>query len=154
MKTLYLLLLPLLITACDKTTDCCTVVDTGIAIAYTNAEGENWLKQQELTEENIQVYYLNHGQKEKMYRGNLDKPKMFSIYPDNSGKEILGLSPSDYIENSKSRTLIEFSDTEVDTVDCLFDTKGNNTICTEVWYNGESAWTTNQGQRQIQIIKE
>lgn len=155
MKKLYFLLLPIMFLSCDKSTDCCVVVDTNIDIMYVDENGDSWLDQKELNENNINIYFMKDGQKEKVFRGNLDAPKMFSIYQDASGKDVFRLFPSDYIENNKSRTLIEFSSTDVDTVDCVFNTRNNNMICEEIWYNGEPIWNTTQNSpRVIEIVKE
>jgi len=155
MKKIYLLLLPLIFSSCEKSKNCCTVVDTAIEIHYVDENGNNWLNQQELNENNINVYFMKEGQKEKIFRGNLDQPKMFSVRKNALGEDALGLSPSDYIENNKSRTLIEFSSADVDTVDCLFNTSNSNMICEEVWYNGKPIWDASQNTpRAVEIVKE
>ncbi|MFD1186151.1 hypothetical protein [Pontibacter rugosus] len=154
MKQLYLLLLPLLFISCEKTTECCVVVDTSIDLQYRTEDGEDWLQQQQLNEKNISVYFINESQKEIISKGKLYSPEMIIINQDGSGKRILQLFPSDYIKNNTSRTLIEFSATDVDTVDCLFNTKNSSMICEEVRYNGKLVWSMNQGSpRIIQVIK-
>lgn len=155
MKKMYLLLLPLVLSSCEKSKDCCAVVDTGIEIKYIDENEESWLNQQGLNENNINVYFMKEGQKEKIFRGSLDEPKMFSIRKNDLGEDVLRLFPSDYIENNKSRTLIEFSSIDVDTVDCLFNTSSSNMIIEEVWYNGEPVWNASQNtSRAVEIVKE
>ena len=155
MRKLYFLPLLLLFTACEEASDCCSVVDTSLDIKYSDVNGGNWLNQQGLHEGNITVYFMKEGRKEKVHRGHLDTPKMFSIYRNASDQEILRLFPSDYIENGKSYTLIEFSATDVDTVVCLFNTSNSSIIGEEVWYNGKSVWNIDQSSpRAIEVIKQ
>lgn len=148
-----ILLLVGLLSACSTSQDCCTVIDTAVNIHYLDQQGKNWLTEQGITEQNLTVYFVKEGQAEKIYRGNLDAPKMCKVIEGESAEKELRLFPSDYLANSYSLTLLEFPDGKVDTVKCYIETKGINQICKQVWYNGASKWQAGQTSRRIEIIK-
>lgn len=150
-RVMLLLLLGLL-SACSRQ-DCCTVIDTAVSIHYLDGQGKNWLTLQGVTEQNLTVYFVKEGQAEKIYRGNLDAPKMCKVVEGESAEKELRLFPSDYLSNNYSLTLLEFPDGKVDTVKCFIETKGANQICKQVWYNGASKWQAGQTGRRIQVVK-
>jgi hypothetical protein len=99
------------------------------------------------------VYFVRNGQAEKIYRGNLDAPKMCKVAESASGEKKLYLFPSDYLDNNYSLTLLEFPDGKVDTVRCYITTRRGDQICKQVWYNGELKWQQGQDGRRIEIVK-
>ncbi len=127
---------------------CCDVIDTGIAIRYTDAQGHDWLRAQQITADGMEVYFLCAGKKLRVYNASRDLPKSIRLFrePD-TARTILGLGPSDcYTSASESVTLLEFPDHSVDTVQCRFNLANGNVVCTEVRYNGRSYWNSQTGQ--------
>jgi hypothetical protein len=148
-----------LVLAGCTTRKCCDVIDTGILIRYNNAQGQDWLRTQQITEAGMEIYFLCEGKKLRVYNATRDMPKSIRLFrePDTARTSLL-LGPSDcYTSASESVTLLEFPDHSVDTVRCRSNLSGGNILCTEVRYNGQPRWNSQAQQtgkgRYFTVIK-
>jgi len=102
------------IISCKDDSDCCTIIDTDVAIFYKNELGENLINSTiDFQESKIKVYYKNGNEYEYIYDGNLDSPNMHKVYENGEGNSILTVFPSNY-----------------------YELDNNSQICTGAWLNG------------------
>lgn len=135
--------------SCDKKSDCCTIIDTDVSIHYITKSGSDLINSSDdFDESNIRIYYKNGNAFEYVYKGNLDNPGMYLLDPDENGKLILTVFPSNYYESNQSSTLIELNPNAIDTLVCEFELESNREICKKAWLNG-----VEMNNRFIQVMK-
>lgn len=127
----------IVISSCNKKTDCCAIIDVDVQIHYKNALGESLINSvDDFNESNIKVYYKNGNEFEYIFQGNLDYPNMHRVGEDENGNVILTVFPSNFYEGNQSTTLIELNENVSDTLVCEFDLEGSREVCTGAWLNG------------------
>ena len=153
-KLLYLLLISLIVISCDKSENCCTIVDTHVDIRFVDANGDNILDQTNGIESSkitifnkIENFWVEYSE------GNLDNPKGYMVY-EKDGENYLRLFPNGEITtNNLSETKIQYSIFEPDVLKSEIDLSNGNIICTKVWLNEVLIWEGNDSERVIQIEK-
>lgn len=100
---------------------------------------------------NVDLFYLNNGQKERVYNGNMDYPENFFIFEAN-GQYYMRLFPSEYVIGNRSTSFIQFNQTDIDTLTCQLLKSESKAVCTQVWYNDQLVWDGN-GPRYFEIRK-
>lgn len=127
-----------LLFGCKNKTINSVVIDTHIDILLVSPTGDNLIDQNEINDNNIKIYYLIDGKKELFSKGNLDYPKGYTIVKNSDNRNIFRLFPNDNQETPI--TLIEFPNSDIDTIKCEFYKSSSSTICTQVWYNNVVKW--------------
>lgn len=127
--------------------NCCDVIDTTVYIQYRDGNGADWLRANSVTTDKLENYAVCDGKKTRVFQGNLDAPKFLRIYQEpNAPFSTLQVYPNDCGSGvTESVTLLEFPDHSLDTLRCRFDHKGGSTVCTDVRYNGQLRWSSQQG---------
>ncbi|MFD1095558.1 hypothetical protein [Salegentibacter chungangensis] len=151
--TLFLFLTSLL-NSCSSESDCCAIVDTLTWIKYVDEAGSNFLAKEGITEADIEVYHKINGAWEEYYEGNLDSPKGIAL-TEREGEIYLRLYPNtNTSEASYSETKLVFKNFEgADLIKTKIDRSGNTTRVTEVYYNGELKWQSQEDERIFEVIK-
>ncbi|UIR55211.1 hypothetical protein LZQ00_13135 [Sphingobacterium sp. SRCM116780] len=104
--------------------------------------------------ENIHLYYVNDHIPTKVYNPNSDYPKGFFIFTKNQNEFGIQISLNNQKTNNKSRTIINWSQTIIDTIDVEFNT--SNEI-QKLWINNKESWkrtNSNENIIYLTLIKE
>jgi hypothetical protein len=149
---IILSLLCLFFSSCDKK-DCCGIQrDTILEFEIINGEGKDLLNSETpgfYNKDNIEVYYLINGIKEKVFYPNLDNPKQFLVYTVGN-KYVLRLFPNENKSNNSSITYLELNKSDTDTVKCIYAI--NSLVVEEVYYN-DSLVFNGSGARSFVVKK-
>lgn len=96
------------------------------------AHAEGW------NEENIDIFYLIDGEKERVYHSNLDLPKRFKIVHGTEDRYYMLLWLSEHVEDEHTVTYVEFPNGETDTLKIHAEEKSNGVVrADKFWYNEE-----------------
>lgn len=166
MKTLIFLLLTMfMIISCssnDNPTNKGVYIDTGINLIIKNNLGEDLLlpsTPNTLNTDEIELYYLLDGQKEKVFIGNLTYPKNYFIYNYINSKAIT-IFPDYQSKDEFPVTYVKWNSTDTDTIKCHFNRGNKNDgkyiSCDKVWFNNKLVYPTTENQktgRFINLIK-
>lgn len=147
-KSLPFILFALLLYGCSTSPNSETVVNTSVDIIFIDKNGKELLNPNELnaiTEQNTDLYYLINGEKQKIFKGHLECPKMFCI---NNTKDnnttvynyIMKVFANTIRGQKTATTYLEFEDGSMDTIKVayVFFGAGNNSVTlTKIWYNGK-----------------
>ncbi|MGF1923214.1 MAG: hypothetical protein ACQUHE_03470 [Bacteroidia bacterium] len=124
--------------SCERK-DCCTVISSAVEITVLNQQGKNLLAEPAVfAKGDIEKYDVVNGAPQLYNQPHLDADKGFLLIKDVAGKERLRLFLYHNKEEKRSRTLIKFGNTKMDTVDCEFRYSGSSVFLEKVWLNGES----------------
>ena len=133
----------LLITGgCKKNSKSGTIVAVDIGIVYKDNMGNNLLDSttpNHYSYANMHVFYLENGVKEEYYDREMDDPKGLKIAKDSTGEYFLGV----FLNSSRAEndtTLLQLSNTDIDTIVGTFDKSNGNIILKKVWYNAILKW--------------
>ncbi|GAB3017305.1 hypothetical protein GCM10027051_22590 [Niabella terrae] len=88
----------------------------------------------------IKTYYSKNGTFYEVFEGNLDRPRMFSIYKHPDGRYRIGIGLNIEKTEEYPITLIKWSDTDTDTLKGAFYRTPSSILVTKVWFNGELKW--------------
>lgn len=134
------------------------VRDVAIEMSISDVKGNDLLNPETTGAfrfEDIDLFYLKNGQKERVYDAYMDNPKNFFIFKSGS-KYYMRLFPNEHIENGFATTYIQFNESETDTIQCEFakpPNKNSGYISVfRVWYNGKIVWD-GEGSRYFEVIK-
>jgi len=157
MKTPFLVLLSILGGfSCKKSTDNAVVIDAIVNIQIIDGQNKNLIGEVPSVDfSDLKIYYLIDEKKELFYKGDLDYPKGYALLEDSHGEKYLRLFLN--TQGDLPITLIQFNDTDIDTVECEFNKKNGNINCTKIWYNDVLEWNVKDNSssenREITIIK-
>ncbi|MGE4288289.1 MAG: hypothetical protein AB7E36_06340 [Salinivirgaceae bacterium] len=166
MKYLNLILIMLLL-GCDteKPSDMFNL-DAGVSFYVVNENGNDLLdpeNENAIGYNDITIYYLVDGEKQEFYNPDLDSPKGFSIFEPEGlfTKYNIGLGLNTKGTEKITTTLIEWYNTEVDTIKAEIERGDNYAISTKIWFNDIVVWDVNNpelsetknGSRFFQIVK-
>ena len=157
MKTPFLALLSILCGfSCKKSTDNAVVIDAIVNIQIVDGQNKNLIGEASSVYFNdLKIYYLIDENKELFYRGNFDYPRGYALLEDANGEKYLRLFLN--TQGELPVTLIQFNDTDIDTIECEFIRKNGNINCAKIWYNDVLEWNikdkNSSENREITIIK-
>lgn len=154
-KIIAFLLIATISLACsDNKNNCCTNIDTGISIKYSNQNGENLFEiPNGIAESDITVYHKINGEWKRYFRGNLDYPKGIATQQREDGTYLLIFPSTTIVDDNYSETKIEFSESDSDIIKTKIRNANSNETVTEVYYNGQLKWVTQNGERKFEIVK-
>ena len=122
--------------SCERSNNCCTIIDVDVNLTVQNQQGQNLLASPVLfTKSNIETYHVINGQTQLFNQPNLDADKGFLMIDGAKGKEIRVFPYFNKTEKF-SRTLIKFGNTKIYTIDCEFNFSGPSVLLQKVWFNG------------------
>lgn len=132
-------------------------VETFVSITYSDGMKTDLLDPSNanaIKEEDIEVYYLENGQKRHIYDPELDLPKNLKIEKDSvGGKFYLDLAVSTSIdEKGISTTYLEIKNRSTDTITAQLHKSKSSIRVTEAWYNGKE-WEEKNGKAMFSIVK-
>lgn len=139
---LFVLTAIIMIGCSTVSSDNSTFLSNDVYIKYVNKKGENLLNpahSHAITEQNTNLYYLINGKKKRVYRPNLDAPKMFVIGNgfDSSGDYEMKLFANTPPDQMTAITYINFKNFPTDTLKVQYESPNSSIAITKVWYNGE-----------------
>lgn len=150
MKNLIILccLFSIIVSGCKKNSETPNnvVLDRFVSIAYLNANENNSdlldpSNPNAIKADDIEIFYLENGEKHRVYNANFDLPKNFKIgkAPNNEYYHLSVAVSTSLDKNNIGTTYIQvnkynFTDTLTTTIYKSED--GNATRVSKVWYNG------------------
>jgi hypothetical protein len=167
-KLLFLLLLITSVVGCSLSSGNKKIAGThmqdDVYVKYVNQKGEDLLNPDHahaITESNTNLYYLINGKKKKIFKGNLDYPKMFRIGNDfisDYHDYVMVIFANTPRGQNTATTYIAFEDYPTDTLKVQYET-GNGVAVTKAWYNGKLRYDVynnnydNNAQKVITVTK-
>jgi len=143
-----MVIITLFISNCSKNP---ITVMTSMDIAYKDKLGNDLLDsstQNHYSTDSIHVYNVVNGIKKERYYGNLDNPRLWSIFKiDSLNTYFLGIGLE------VDTTLLELNKRTTDTLTCIIDKSNGNRILRKFWYNGVLKWDNVLYPQEITIIK-
>ncbi|MBE0649268.1 MAG: hypothetical protein IH595_00355 [Bacteroidales bacterium] len=139
---LVISVLLLIIGSCKKVNKPEPIVAVGINVAYKDNLGNNLLDSatpNHYSIANMHVFYLENGVKEEYYNGKMDNPKGLKIFQDSTGEYVLGIGLNSFRAENDT-TLLQLSNTDIDTIVGTIDKSNGDIILKKVWYNGILKW--------------
>lgn len=153
MKNFIVVGLCMVIAACSASDSVNTVKDTGIDFFFVDENGNDLLdpnSDSAITEENTDLYYLEDGEKERVYESHLDSPKMFFVSDEKrSGNYFMRVFPNIIRGQEKAITYLKFENGVEDTIEAQYVAEDHFTVVGKVWYNGELKWDGDRGEPRI-----
>ena len=114
--------------------------NVGLPFKVTSVDGTDLLNPantNSFLKENIKIYYIRNNVKVEVYDPNLDNPRNFSIVPPSQSG--LNYYYFDLALNNQTLqnaiTIIEWNNTDSDTIRANFDAGNNYMILSKAWYN-------------------
>lgn len=149
MKPPIYLLMPLLIFSCNSNKEDCFVMSTRVTMSVKSHDGKDLLDPKNpnaFHENDIRLFYLKKGKKTRS-----DDPYVLSVdFFDQRHEYVVGIHP-----NTKFPiTLIQWAESDTDTIKCKIERSDCSEICTQVWFNGKEKWKITDGTpRFFEIVK-
>lgn len=139
-----------MMSSCEEKLCGCTVMDIGTVIIVSDQKGQNLLDPDtpgHFVEQDIRIYFLRDGKREEVFHSNLDAPRSFSIETYGSDNELaMKLVPDIETKGTGvTTTIIQWNDSEEDTVACEVRNNDNGVFVTRVWYNNDLAYDPDSG---------
>jgi hypothetical protein len=97
---------------------------------------------------------LKNGIFEEVYYPNYNHPRNFVIL-EKEGKYLMGLSLNSVLSGKTAVTVIQWNESNSDTLESEVYKSGGLSMCKKLWLNGELVWTSDNydNNRSITIIK-
>ncbi len=150
-----LFLLPIVLLSCKKSNH--TLVDVHVDLSLKTDVGKDLLDPDNpngFDVADIQLYSKQDGKLVPYSQGNYDYPKGFFIYTK-ANDNVIRIFPMDTHLGGLSKTYIKWSDSDIDTLECMVNNSNNFTRVTAVSFNNQLMWETKQQrERLIEIIKK
>lgn len=117
------------------------LVSTSYSIFIKDSLGNDLLDPDNgtISAEDINIYYLQNGEKKRVYNSRYDYPENFRILQTEDGTEqyyLVVFANDEANTDSISTTYIEFRKEEIDTLEAKITEKPGLFIATTAWYNG------------------
>ena len=144
----YLLISPLILSCNSDKGDCCIHYNIGITMLVKSHDGKNLLDPKNpnaFHKNDIQLFYLKKNEKTRSYEFSV------GFYDERQEYEIR-IVPNTDKEEKLSRTLIQWTKSDTDTIKCAFN-RSHGETCTRVWFNGKEKWKGDGTPRFFEIVK-
>lgn len=156
MKNLILMLFLALLLSCSTENGEGIVFETGIELSVINTEGQDLLNpgfSDSYKEGQIKLFYKIDGELQEVYDSSLDHPRNFFIYKRPTEYRIR-IFPNTDKSKEISITLIQWSETDADTIRSKIERRGSITQVTKVWFNNELKWQiSSEEESYFEVIK-
>lgn len=150
--------------ACKKNEHIQSVVlETAIDISISNAEGMDLLNPQTsgyIKAEDVNIYILKNGIKEKVFKATADFPENFYIFKVEqeinylkNGTYYLRLFLSETTNAGNISTTYLDIKGHTDTITAYVENKPGSTVVTKVWFNGDLKYEASKSYHTFEIIK-
>jgi hypothetical protein len=132
-----------------------TVIDINVNLRVSDQNGQDLLNPNNpshFIEDDIRIYYVQNGVKKEVYNPNYDRKRNFEIDENTStGTYFMILSVDEGItkKTETTRTLIQWKEGVVDTLDCLITKEKTSRYCDKVIYNSVVKFDANTDPRQV-----
>ena len=155
----------LLVTGCKKNEETAAfVLSTRVTFSITSVNGTDLLSPQNsgsIKADDIDIFYLKKGVKERVYEANLDSPEHFSILKTEIGNSFLKkgiyyfgvMLNEDVNAENISTTYIEIEGRGTDTITAYISKKPGIVSVQKVWYNGTLKWKFEDGYPGFELVK-
>ncbi|MBB6611034.1 hypothetical protein H7F15_08300 [Pontibacter sp. Tf4] len=150
-----LLFVFLLLTSCKSDDPEKAIVDTKIEMSVKDASGADMLDPTNANgynAEEIEIFYVVDGVKQKVNNTDMDHPKGFHIFKQGDTYRIRIFPNADF-HSSFPVTIVKWNETNSDTIKCNIERTDNSQICKQVWVNDELAWEGYETERFIELVK-
>lgn len=133
------------------------VNDTFVSISYSDLNNADLLDPDNpnaIKADDIEIYYLENGEKHRVYNATFDLPKNFKIGKSpNDGRYYFSIAVSEIPDKKGvSTTYIEIKDRTVDTLTTTLYKSESITRVTQAWYNNTLKWD-GEGVATFNVIK-
>ena len=146
-KTLFLGFILTVTASCERS--CCDYFDTQVNIRVVDEQGNNLLAK-EITESDIDIYYLKDNRWIYQNSANLDQPEPFSFIMTSDTSMILALNNWD----NESMTRIQWVGYSSDTIVSTYqDVNSNYVVVEDAWVIGQEALNEFFINHQLTIVK-
>lgn len=145
---LSLLFLGLLTVSCAEDKIRGIVIDTDLVLFVKDQTGLDLLNPENpgsFKEKDINLYTVKDGEKKLVFESHLDAPRGFSLYKSDSVYAI-----QIFLDHAN---IIQWNETESDTIKSTFKSASNYCICDSVWINGKLVWGKDPVKREVELIK-
>ncbi len=139
---------------------CCKIISSHFDFYVVDKDGNDLLDPESTTSINLQaakVYYLLNEKKTEIYRGNLDAPRMYLVFPPEGEQNKYSMRIFLNIEDSASitTTYLEWNEARTDIFTAEVLRKKNNTTVAKVWLNDILVWdrSTAAGKPLYKLVK-
>jgi len=155
MRKISFLLLALLV-SCQPEMDCCVSISVGVELSVKDQAGNDLLDptvSQAIDSDAIRLFYEKDGERRLLYPIQRNAGRGGKVYKSQNEYR-LRVSPE--IDNSDpyAVTYIQWNERDEDTLRCKIETKGANTRCTRVWFNGRLVWEASSNtERYFEVVK-
>ena len=128
-------------------------------ISVKSVDGADLLNPQNsgsIKADDIDIYYLKDGKKERIFNSLADFPENFRIVKNDNSRYSIKLFVSEYPDSkSISTTYIEFKDRGTDTITAEIVKTPSAVYFTKLWHNSALKWGGNneQGIAHFDIVK-
>lgn len=156
MRNLIIIISAVLLSACQKEDNNQFNLDTSFSMSIFDKNNVDLLNPENnnsFTEENIEVLYLIDGEEIKVNEPNLDYPKGFRIFKNDSEYRI-GVFPNTNENLDFPITYIIWNGVDRDTIKCEIQRTDNSEICKKIWYNGELTWDSSENKERFFKIQK
>jgi len=125
-------------------------MSTGVTMLVKSHDGKNLLDPKNpnaFHKNDIQLFYLKKNEKISSYEFSV------GFYDESQEYEIM-IFPNTDKEKKLPITLIQWAESDTDTIKCKIERSDCSEICTQVWFNGKEKWKITDGTpRFFEILK-
>lgn len=141
----------ILFSGCDTTSPPAAIPNpvVNVILLYSDDTGNDLLNPEHpdaWNENNIEIYALKNGEKERRFESRLDRPKgIFIRYDETVERYKLGIRLSVHISDGFTVTYVEFPNAQMDTLRIRAKKKNNGVLrASKFWYNNVLLFDENE----------
>ncbi|MFC6858263.1 hypothetical protein [Zunongwangia atlantica] len=131
-------------------------LDVAFEITVQNEKGENLLDPKTegaINPEDIKLYYVEGGKAEEVYNETSDLPKSFMVF-QTGGTYRMRILQNHVDTEDRPLTLIQWNETDVDTIQSEYLKGDRYIIQDKIYYNGELSWSTGDSfEPYFEVVK-
>ncbi|SFB90195.1 hypothetical protein INR75_07870 [Zunongwangia sp. SCSIO 43204] len=131
-------------------------LDVAVEITVQNEKGQNLLDPKTegaINPEDIKLYYVEDGKAQEVYDETSDLPKSFMIF-QTGGTYRMRILQNHVDSDDRPLTLIQWNETDVDTIQSEYLKGDRYIIQDKIYYNGKLSWSTGDSfEPYFEVVK-
>ena len=131
-------------------------LDVAVEITVQNEKGQNLLDPKTegaINPEDIKLYYVEDGKAQEVYDETSDLPKSFMIF-QTGGTYRMRILQNHLDSDDRPLTLIQWNETDVDTIQSEYLKGDRYIIQDKIYYNGKLSWSTGDSfEPYFEVVK-
>ena len=158
-KLIALFILGFSLVSCEKNIEG-VLIDANVDLAFRNANGADLLNPSApnaIKDDDLDVFVLKNGIKNRFYQANLDAPKSFKIFKEGDSPYVMRFYFDVLEENFNGNQVtqyLRYKDGAEDVIVAEFNSnRKQNKVIQKVWINGVLRWSSADGNSPVVIIK-